>query len=174
MNRSEQMVAYRVYHNDESYLGIANIELPQIQPMTETLSGSGIAGEIENPTIGINQSFSVKMSFTSTEDNIFQTIDWSKSALFECYGALQVSDDTTGIRDSVPVRLNFLGRVKSFSLGTWEQGKKHGNEIELEVTRLEYLRDGQEKLLIDKLNFIQRVDGNDLLQKVRQQIGLNI
>lgn len=172
--RSEQTVAYRVYHNGKDWLGVATIEAPQIQHMTETLSGSGIAGEIENPTIGITQSLGVKLTFTSPQPEVFNGLDWTQTALYECYGALQVSDDATGMRTSVPVRMNLLGRVKNFPLGSWEQGKKHGNELEMETTRLEYLLDGQEKLLIDKLNFIFRVNGTDLLRKIRQQIGMNI
>ena len=172
--RSEQTVAYRVYHNGSDLLGVATIEAPQIQFLTETLAGSGIAGEIENPTIGMSQSLAVKFTFNSPMPAQFDTIDWNKAALYECYGALQVSDDATGMRDSVPVRMNILGRPKSFPLGTWEQGKKHGNEVEMEVTRLEYLLDGEEKLLIDKLNFIYRVNGSDLMQKIRQQTGMNI
>ena len=174
MKRSEQTVAYRVYHAGKDLLGIATLEAPQIQYMTETIGGSGIAGEIENPTIGMTQSLGVKLSFNSIMPEVFNAVDWTQPALFECYGALQVSDDSTGMRDSVPVRMNLLGRVKNFPLGTWEQGKKHGNEIEMEVTRMEYILDGTEKLLIDKLNFIHRVNGTDILQKVRQQTGLNV
>ena len=43
----------------------------------------------------------------------------------------------------------------------------------MEITRLEVLLDGQEKLMIDKLAFIYRVNGNDLLRQVRAQTGLN-
>lgn len=172
--RSEQTVAYRVYHAGTDLLGTATIEAPQLQFLTDTISGSGIAGEIENPVIGMTQAMSVKFTFNSPMPEQFNTVDWNNPALYECYGALQVSDDATGMRDSVPVRMNILGRPKNFSLGTWEQGKKHGNEIEMEATRLEYLLDGEEKLLIDKLNFIFLVNGKDLFQKIRQQIGLNI
>lgn len=59
------------------------------------------------------------------------------------------------------------------SLGTLEIGKKHGNDLELEVTRLEILLDGEEQLLIDKINFIYKVQGKDLLAAVRVQMGLN-
>jgi phage tail tube protein FII len=59
------------------------------------------------------------------------------------------------------------------SLGTLEIGKKHGNDLELEVTRLEVLLDGEEQLLIDKINFIYKVQGTDLLAAVRVQMGLN-
>lgn len=174
MNRSEQTVAYNVYHAGRNLLGTATIECPQLQFLTEAISGSGIAGEIENPTIGMTQAMSAKLTFNSPMPEQFSTIDWNEPALYECYGALQTSDDATGMRDSVPVRMNLLGRPKSFPLGTWEQGKKQGNEVELELTRLEYLLDGEEQLLVDKLNFIFRVKGKDLFQKVRQQIGLNV
>lgn len=171
--RPEQTVAYRVYHQGVDFIGTATVELPNIQYMNETLSGSGIAGEIDNPTIGITQSISCKLTFTSYTTEIFNTLNWSETALYECYGSLQESDDASGIRDSIPVRINFLGRVKSFPLGTLEQGKKLGQELEMEVTRLEILMAGVEKLLIDKLNFIHRVNGKDLLAKVRSQIGMN-
>ncbi len=46
--------------------------------------------------------------------------------------------------------------------------------MELELTRLEIYLDNTEKLLIDKLNFIHRVNGTDLLQQVRAQTGMNI
>lgn len=172
--RYEQTVAYRVYHQGKDLLGTASIELPNVQYMNETLSGSGIAGEIDNPTIGITQSLTCKLSFISINPEIYNILDWTKTALYECYLALQVSDDATSIRSSIPERVNMLGRTKSFNLGTREQGKKHGNEVELELTRLETYLENSEKLLIDKLNFIHRVNGSDLLQTVRSQIGLNV
>ena len=172
--RTEQTVAFRVYHKGSDYLGMATLEMPQIQYMTETLSGSGIAGEIENPTIGITQAMSCKFSFNSIEEYLFKSLDWTETNLYECYSALQITDDATGVRSSVPYQINFVGRTKSFPLGSLEQGKKHGNEIEMEVIRLQVMLDDEEKLLIDKLHFIHRVDGKDLLQQVRQQTGLNV
>ena len=174
MSRPEQTIAYRVYWQGKDLLGTAQIEMPQVQYMTETLSGSGLAGEIESPVIGLTQSMSCKMSFTSATPDVFDTLDWTLQPLFECYSALQFADETSGIRDSIGYRINMIGRPKSMSLGSLEQGKKHGNEEELELTRLEILLDGKEKLLIDKLQFIHRVNGKDLLQKVRGQMGLNV
>lgn len=173
-NRPEQTIAYRVYHDGNDLIGVATLEMPEIKYMTETLSGSGVAGEIENPTIGITESLSVKFAFTSVETRIFHTLDWTAPALYECWAALQVTDDATGQRVSLPLRVNLVGRVKTFPLGSLEQGKKHGNELELELTRLQILLDGEEKLLIDKLNFIHNVNGTDLLATVRSQIGLNV
>ena len=49
--RPEQTIAYRVYHDGTDMIGVATIDLPEIAYMTETISGSGVAGEIENPTL---------------------------------------------------------------------------------------------------------------------------
>ena len=43
MSRPEQTIAYRVYWQGKDLLGTAQIEMPQVQYMTETLSGSGLA-----------------------------------------------------------------------------------------------------------------------------------
>lgn len=171
--RPEQTIAYRVYWQGKDLLGTAQIEMPQVQYMTETLNGSGLAGEIESPTLGLTQSMTAKLTFTSATKAIFDTLDWKLQPLFECYSALQVADESTSIRESVPYQINIVGRPKNMNLGTLEQGKKHGNDLELEVTRLEVLLDGEEQLLIDKINFIHRVKGNDLLAAVRVQMGLN-
>ena len=42
------------------------------------------------------------------------------------------------------------------------------------MTRLEVLLDGEEEFLFDKLNFIHKVKGTDLLATVRSQMGLNV
>ena len=172
--QTEQNIAFRVYYQGTDLLGLATLEMPQIQYITETLNGAGIAGEIESPVIGLTQSMTCKMSFTSATSNVFDSLNWTLQPLFECYSALQYVDESTGIRDSVPYRINMIGRPKSMSLGSLEQGKKHSNEEELELTRLEVLLDGKEKLLIDKLQFTHRVNGVDLLQSVRVQMGLNV
>lgn len=174
MHPSEQTVAFRVYYQGKDFLGMATLEMPEVSYITETLNGAGLAGEIESPVIGLTQSMTVKFSFTSATHPPFDSLDWTKQPLFECYSALQVADPATGIRSSVPFRVNVIGRPKTFSMGSLEQGKKHGNEEELEVTRLEVFLDGEEKLLIDKLNFIHRVNGKDLLATARQQMGLNV
>lgn len=103
MHRPEQNVAYRVYWQGKDLLGTAQIEMPQIQHMTETLNGSGLAGEIESPTIGLTQSMTCKMTFTSATKDIFNTLDWTLQPLFECYSALQVVDESTGHPQLGPV-----------------------------------------------------------------------
>ena len=170
----EQTVDFKVYHNGSDLIGVATIDLPELSYMTETLSGAGVAGEIENPTIGMTESTTMTLSFNSIQEEAFNALDWTQNNLFECYASHQVTDNATGLRTTVSYRINVLGRTKTFPLGTWEPGKKQENEVELETTRLEVLYNNEEKLLIDKLAFIHRVNGTDLLATVRAQMGMNV
>ncbi len=169
---NEQTITYRVYYNGTDFLGIASLELPNIQYMSETLSGSGIAGEIDSPTIGMTQSMQLKMTFKSADKAVYDVLNHDTTPLFECYASVQKLDETTGIRSDIPMVVRVVGHVKSFNLGTWETGKLTDNEVELEVVRLEVSQDDSEILCIDKMSMIYRVNGDDKLASTRSHIGL--
>ena len=171
---SEANVAFRVYNENQDLLGIATLELPDIQYMTESLNGSGLGGEIETPVLGLTQSITVKATFMSQTTLALTMMDWTRSQLYECKSALQIGDPSTGGRDSIAYHVNFIGRLKGHTLGSLELGKKHENALEFEVTRLEVFYDSTEKLVIDKMQFIHRVNGKDLWAGVRSQIGLSV
>ena len=119
----EQTIAFRIYHDGTDQIGVATIDLPELSYMTESLSGAGIAGEIDSPTLGMTESMTLKMSFNSVYPEIYNMLDWTRSNLFECYAAVQMSDPATSMRTSVPLRVNVVGRAKSFPLGSLEPGK---------------------------------------------------
>lgn len=171
-HQPEQTIAYRVYFQGKDLLGVANVDMPEVKYVTETISGSGVAGEYESGTLGMTESMTCKLSWISQTDEFYRLLDPTEQPLLECYASLQRNDETTGIRKSVSQKLTMLVQTKSSTLGTLETGKKHGNESEFEVLRLEVELNGSEVLLIDKLNFIHRVRGKDLLSSVRAHLGL--
>ena len=61
----EQTISFRVYHDGTDQIGVATIDLPELSYMTESLSGAGIAGEIDSPTLGMTESMTLIMSFNS-------------------------------------------------------------------------------------------------------------
>ena len=58
---------YNVYDDRANRLiGISGeVELPNFEAMTETLSGSGILGEVEDPVTGHFSSMTMKIPFSS-------------------------------------------------------------------------------------------------------------
>ena len=47
------------------FLGVGTVDLPEIQKMTDTLSGSGIAGEVETPIPGHFQSMETTINWNA-------------------------------------------------------------------------------------------------------------
>ena len=66
----EKTIAFNVYRDGTVLMGVATVELPQLQAMTETISGAGIAGEIDSPTLGHFQSMTAKLSFRTKTNKL--------------------------------------------------------------------------------------------------------
>ncbi|MCL6456491.1 MAG: phage major tail tube protein, partial [Gorillibacterium sp.] len=45
----EKLNDFRVYRDGNNLAGVADIQLPSFENMTETIKGAGIAGEYESP-----------------------------------------------------------------------------------------------------------------------------
>lgn len=47
------LVNFRVYDGDSNdMIGVADVELPKLEAMTETLKGAGVSGEVDMPVLG--------------------------------------------------------------------------------------------------------------------------
>ena len=54
----ERLINYRVYNEANALMGMATVDLPELQAMSDTVSGAGIAGEIDSPVLGHYQAMS--------------------------------------------------------------------------------------------------------------------
>lgn len=60
----EKIINYKCYIDGEmSPTALVDAELPDIQFMSETISGAGIAGEIDSPTLGHFQNMEIGLNF---------------------------------------------------------------------------------------------------------------
>ena len=67
------------------------------------------------------------------------------------------------------MRIVFRGRPIAFNAGTLKQGAQMGASVTLEVMYVLIEIDGQQKLELDKLNNVYKVNGVDLLAEVKRQ-----
>lgn len=171
-NLPEQNIAFRVYANGKDLLGIANVELPELPNMTETIAGTGIAGEYESPALGSFSSMSIKLKWINQTEEFINLENPLIPLQLECRASQQRANQLTGSKIPVPVLITIWGSVKSSSLGSLETGKKGDNETEIEVMRLYHEIGGEQQLLIDKANMIFAVKGVDVLLPVRMNLGL--
>jgi len=167
----EKLINYKVFRDGSDLVGLADVDLPDIDHLAENLSGSGLAGEFESPTIGHIKNMSLKMKFRTIYKPVVGLVE-PKPVLFDLRLSVQAVDAGTSEYSSYPSRIVVRGTPKKKGLGKLDPGKKMDNEVELAVTYLKIFVDGDETLEVDQLNFIFKVNGVDVLAQVREHLGM--
>lgn len=167
----ELLIGYKVYNEGTEILGTADVELPEIEFMTETLTGAGIAGEIDTPVLGYTGSMTVTVNWRTLEKDLLSLAAPGGHKL-DFRGAVQVTDGADARKSVQRVQVVLSGQPKKVSLGKLSQAKAMESGTEIEVFYLKVWVDGQERIEIDKLNHKFVVDGKDYLTEVRAAYGL--
>ena len=167
----EKLLNFRAYKGGSEYLGLANVDLPQMQAVTTSIKGSGISGEVDSVVTGHFQSMSVKYQFrTPTPAGLDLTAPTTHELEFR--GSIDVSDPLTGLRDKSSIKVWVKGTPKSSGLGKLDPGSTMDSEIELEVLAIGVWIDGKECVYLDKFNYICRIGGIDYLADARIAEGI--
>ncbi|MDR1471569.1 MAG: phage major tail tube protein [Synergistaceae bacterium] len=166
-----QNVNFSVYDRDsQDLLGIAEVTLPSFEAMTETISGSGLAGEIEMPVLGHFGGMTVELSWRT------MTTDATKLAkqegqYLDMRGSIEQYDERTGGIATIPIKIAVFALPKNLSMGNLNVGTGSDTSTELECTYIKVTLDGREVIEFDRFNYIYRVHGTDYLASVRRDLG---
>ena len=166
----ELINAYNVYLKGKRIGADADVELPEMEALTETVSAAGTLGEIESPATGHFGSMVTKIKFAILSDDYFSLLDTTKALELTLRASGQYTNKETGDVENLNIKVIVQGRVKNANLGSLEQGKKGEAELEIETTYLKVDIDGATRLELDKYNFKYVVNGKDLLAKIRKNI----
>ena len=64
----ERLINFNVYDGEsKALMGIATVDLPEIEAMSDTVSGAGIAGEVESPILGHFGSMTTTFTWRTIE-----------------------------------------------------------------------------------------------------------
>ena len=168
MINNEKLHSYNVYEDGHVLLGIADeIDLPGFEFLSETLSGHGIAGEIEDPTMGLTKSIEWEPKFKT----LYKEMDMNplKTKTYTIRGSQQGRDKDGNIGYS-GVKAVIRGRFKSFGGGKLKQGSPIEPSNKMEVTYYLLEVDGKQLFEIDKMNPKCVINGVDVLAGVRQYL----
>ncbi|MGN1149404.1 MAG: phage major tail tube protein, partial [Sutterella sp.] len=163
----ERLINYRVYGEGNDLLGVANVELPSLEAMSDTVSGAGIAGEVESPILGHYGSMTVKFTWRTITAEMTQ-LAVQKAHALDLRGSQQIYDASLGEYSTVPVHIALRATPKTVSLGSFEVGSTTDSETEFEVLYLKITVDGKEVAESDKYNFVSRFNGEDKLASIRK------
>lgn len=143
------------------------VSLPDFEPITSTTSGNGILGEYEAIVLGHFGSMEQEVPFRCINEDYFKMVSPSKAVELTLRGAIQQSERETMNEGEVGMRVVFRGRCKKISIGTVKQREQMGSLISLELTYILIEMDGKERICLDKINTIYRINGVDQLAKIR-------
>jgi P2 family phage contractile tail tube protein len=168
----EKLINFRVYLDGVDMVGIADAQLPSLEAMTETVKGAGIAGEVDSPVLGHFGSMALTLNWRTITGNAIELAK-QKAHNLELRGAQQEYDAGNGTYKTVPVKVTCRAVPKKFDLGKLDVGASTESQSEFEVSYIKLFVDGEEKVELDKFNYIYKVNGEDILAEVRQALGLN-
>ena len=166
----EFVVSYAMYENGTEYMGTTEVTLPDLEFMTEELSGAGIAGTVEEVITG-------NMSAMTTTFN-FRTVGKWTTKLLEprvhnidlrlAQQNMETKDGTTSVSS---VKHIMKIKPKKTTLGKVSAASTADASGEYSVLYYALYVDGVKITEVDPLNFICIINGKDYLQEVRKALG---
>lgn len=168
---AEKLINFRVYNEGQNLLGVADVDLPSIESMTDTVKGAGIAGEVDSPTLGHYGPMSCTINWRTVTKAAMALVK-PKAHQLELRGAVQVYDSAAGVYETLAQKFVLKAVPKKMSPGKLDVGTKQDTSSEFEVTYIKIFLDGKETFELDKYNYICKIDGEDFLAGTREALGL--
>lgn len=171
MDVPEMLINYNMFLEGARQAGTVDVTLPNVQAVTQSIQGAGIAGVADVPVLGHTQDMTMTVNFRVATADIRLLLPQQYHHI-EFWPALQTLDSGTGKLAVVDHKVIVKGMVKGDNLGTLNPGEVQGRSLEFNIIYLKELVGGELIREIDKFNFIYNIGGQDLLSSVRSAIGL--
>ncbi|MCM3129016.1 phage major tail tube protein [Paenibacillus provencensis] len=148
-----------------------DVTLPTLTPMTDTVNGAGILGDVEVPSSGHYSSMQVGIAWKTINKDVFKLVSSQMKGL-EIRGAFKEFDNTRGVTVTKAIKIVVRGFGKGVELGTLVQNAASNTSNTIEVTYIKIFIDGTSVFELDKFNYVSRVNGEDDMADIRKALGL--
>ncbi len=167
----DKLINFEVFKDGVRKLGMADVKLPDLNMKTTTLSGAGIAGEIEMPTLGHTESMELELNWRVLNVNAYE-LAAPKAQDLEIRGGIEGYDAGTGEIVVHKIKINVRTLPKGITMGSFRPMEHTDSTSKMEIIYLQVTVDDERQIEIDKLNYIHYIYGTDYLAKVREALGL--
>lgn len=169
-NFDESVINFAVYEDGTEYAGMASVTMPNLTSIVQTLSGAGIAGNVEVPVLGHYDVMSMGLNFrTTTEQSI--KLSEPRRHNIDLRAAQQTEDTVSGTVKVQNIKHIMVVVPKSETGGSIAPASPTNGSGEYSVRYWATYIDGARVREIDPLNFICYVNGTDYLADVRKALG---
>jgi P2 family phage contractile tail tube protein len=162
---------FRVYADNNDFLGIASAQLPDLNMKAITMNGAGIKGDVEVPILGQFDALTLSLTFRSNSLEAAKLLTYARHQI-----ELRVAQQTENPRSgTIPVRTEkhvFVVIPKTFSGGQIAPATSSNPSMTFSVRYWATFIDGVKVTEIDQLNGIVIINGVDYNAPVRKALGL--
>lgn len=168
INIATKMNDFNVYRDGTKQIGTnGEISLPDFDAITDTISGAGILGEIDEPTIGHFGNMEVEITYRMLDEEPGAMMDQRVSQNITLRGAQQTTS-TEGNIEFQSIKIVLRGRTAKFSPGTIKAGSQMETKVTLNLLYILITVNGKDLIELDKLNSVYKVAGDDVLAEVKE------
>lgn len=159
---------YNVYNSGNRLLGVGGeMTLPDFEPSSDTVTGAGILGEIDDPTVGYFANQEIEIPFRLLDKEAMDMMDMTKAVQLEIRGAQQTTNSEGDI-EFRSMRVVVRGRSGKLSTGKVKAGSTMDTTVTLTVLYILIELEGSSVLELDKMNEVYKVNGVDVLAAIKE------
>ncbi len=166
----QSVINFAVYEDGNEYIGMAQATLPDLTALTQSISGAGIAGNVEAVILGHYDAMTLSLNFrTVTEQSV--KLSEPRRHNIDLRVAQQDENTAKGELEVRKVKHILVVIPKSDKGGTVAPASPSEGSGEYAVRYWATYIDGEKVREIDPLNFICEINGIDYLADVRSALG---
>ncbi|MGI0120281.1 phage major tail tube protein [Zooshikella sp. RANM57] len=156
-----------LFVDGKGYAGVVEeVSPPKLTIKTEEFKAGGMDAPLE-----LDQGMEkLECSFTIASYD---------SELFKAYGLVPGKMQSVTLRgaieqdqETIEVTMALSGSWKEFDFGTWKSGEKVQLKVSVSLKKYELRIKGEEKIFIDIVNMVRRLNGVDVFEAARSAIGV--
>lgn len=169
-NKTIQYAVYNRSSGSSKFVGdTTTVTRPNLELLTDTISGAGILGEIDMPTIAQLASMIYEIALRKQNDDAISLFE-QKTQEIEVRWVSDLVDSASGNSSVIANKDIVKGRPKSISGGSIENNTTNETTVALEVFYLKHIQNGITKYEIDKLNNVFIINGIDYGKIIRDNL----
>lgn len=170
MKYDQGVINFAVFEDGNEYYGMAQASLPDITMLTQTITGAGIAGNIESVILGHFDTMTLSLNFRSTTKQAVKLSEPRRHTI-DLRVAQQIEDTVAGEVKTQAVKHLFVVVPKKDVGGNIAPASPMDASGEYAVRYWATYIEGEKVREIDPMNFIYEVNGTNYLADVKTSLG---
>lgn len=162
---------FNMYEGSDRLIGVTDeVKLPDMNAITSSISGAGIAGTIDIPVVGAFENMEMEIPFRGLATDLFKVFKLGKTVDITLRGGYQTLDNQSATIGKNSMRVMVRGFVKGFSPGSVKMNDQMTSSVTISIAYYLVAVGRNTVIELDKLNSKCVIDGVDVLEDIRSYI----